>query len=79
MTTVKKIFSGPVSGELEVTIGITKEQADELKQALAVVQRYEKQALKAAKVSKKESDWVMLSYAVKNDKVIVNIQDGACG
>jgi len=77
--TVKKIYNGPVSGELEVTIDITKDQADELRKALAVVQRYEKEALKTAKVSKKNSDWVMVSYAVKNNKVVVNIQDGACG
>lgn len=79
MATVKKIFNGPINGEREVIIELTKEQSGELKQALAVVQRYEKQALKVAKVSKKEADWVMVDYSVKTDKVIVNIQDGACG
>lgn len=77
--TVRKIFNGPVNREQEVTIDISKEDADELRNALRVVQRYEKQVLKAAKVSKKESDWTMISYAVKNNKVIVIVQDGACG
>ena len=79
MITVKKIYNGPVNGEWEVTIDLTKEQSEELRKALAVVQRYEKQALKSAEVSKKDADWTMFSYAVKNNKVVVNIQDGACG
>ena len=79
---VKKIFNGPINGEQEVTIDLTKEQAEELKKALALVRNYEKQALKAAKISKKESDWIMVDYTIQKGgyhKLIVNIQDGACG
>ena len=79
MATVKTIFDGAVSGEKEIVIDITQAQAKELRDALEIVQDYEEQALKAAKVSKKESDWVMVSYAVKNDKVIIRVKDGACG
>lgn len=66
-----------------VEISITKEQAEELKAALAVVQRYEKLANQAYrqefKHSPKDSDWCEYSYAVKNDRVFVSIRDGMAG
>ena len=79
----KQVFSGPVNGECRVVLDISREEADELRAALKVVNKYKREAIKrAAKGSKyniEGSDWHMIEYGVKNDCVIVTIQDGACG
>jgi protein tyrosine phosphatase len=76
---VIKGYDGAVRGERSVVISATKQETDELRAALAVVERFKKVALQAAKVKEKDADWTMLTYAVKTDKVIVKIEDGACG
>lgn len=72
----KTIFSGPVNGRTEVIFEATKAETDELRAALAVVDKWKKQALK---VAPKDSDWTMVDYAVKTDTVIVGVENGACG
>ncbi len=81
---VIKNWSSAVAGSHNVTIDIIKEEANELRQALAVIQKYEKEALRSYKNKlkynpKKSSDWCEISYCVKNDKVIVTIEDGMAG
>jgi hypothetical protein len=81
---VEIIKNGVVWMESRVEISILKEQADELRQALSIVQKYEKLATQAFKHEfkinpKKDSDWCEVSYAVKNDRVFVHIRDGMAG
>lgn len=80
---IKVVSSTAVSTKREVVIPIDTVQAAELRNALAVVEKYKKSALaafrKEVKYSPKESDWCMISYCVKSDKVIVSITDGMAG
>ena len=78
------VFAGVVSGETKISIEIDRQASDELRSALAIVQKYENAAVKAFQNKRKydprkESDWCEMSYSVKNDKVIVNIKDGMAG
>lgn len=75
---VKECWSGAVSGRDEVTFTATKAETDELRSALAIVDKWRKQALKQIP-SAKGADWTMLTYAVKTNKVIVGVESGACG
>jgi len=72
-----------VWGLTKISLGITNEQAAELRKALETVQRYQKAAVQAYrhefKHDPKDSDWCEFAYAVKNDKVIVSIRDGMAG
>lgn len=76
---VEEIFRGFVNCRRKVTLDITKEQSEELMQALKVLEKYKKQAISALEYDIEDSDWHMLEYTVKSDCVIVDIQDGACG
>ena len=81
---VSRIWQGAVCGEHQVAIDISREQADELRKALSIVQKYEKMALAVYKDKykynpDKESDWCEIDYSVKNDKVLVLIRDGMAG
>jgi hypothetical protein len=81
---VKKTYYGVVSATYEVTFPLADQsESEELRQALAVVQRYQETAAKAVDVrvhSKDPNcDWVMFEFAVKNDKVVVTVESGACG
>lgn len=64
-----------------VVIAATREETDELRQALAIVHRYEKAAEDAfkKKVSLRDCDWHMTSFAVKTDCVLAKVEAGACG
>jgi hypothetical protein len=75
---VKQCWSGAVNGRDEVTFTATKAETDELRSALAIVDKWQKQALKKVP-SAKGADWTMVTYSVKTDKVIVGIESGACG
>lgn len=75
----KRKYDGAVRGEQEVVISATKEQTDELRAALAVVGKFRMLAAQAGKHKEKDADWTMYRYTVKNDKVIVTIEAGACG
>jgi len=80
---IEKIYDGAICGETEVTIDLIGDEANKLKEALAVVRLYEKKALRAAKINKKEytglEGLISFNYNVKKDKVIVNIKEGAIG
>lgn len=84
---IESVEIGPGSvvwGLTNVFIGITKEESNELRAALAIVQKYEKAALQAFHHKfkhnpAKDSDWCEIDYSVKNDKVIVGIRDGMAG
>lgn len=80
---VRQTYNGAVAAVWEVTIPLNnKDEAQKLRAALAVVQQYQEQAAKAAKVRVGENgncDWAMYGFAVKNDKVLVKVQAGACG
>jgi hypothetical protein len=67
-----------------ITIGISEQEAEELRSALAIVQKYQKEAIKTFKKKyqydpSRASDWCEFSYGVKNDKVFVDIRDGMAG
>lgn len=72
-----------VSGTVNVTIDTTSEESQKLREALAIIEKYKKLAFEHFKKEKKyaptDSDWHMISYAVKNDKTIVSITDGMAG
>ena len=74
---IKTIIDTAVRAKREVTLPIDKKQAEELKNALSIVEKYKKEAFKFVDVV--DSDWVMINYKVSNDKVIVTVEDGACG
>lgn len=76
---IKTLDNGPVNGSKEVIISCTKDEADELRKALAIVDKYKKVAYKALKHKEKNADWTMEKYKVKNDRVIVIVESGACG
>jgi hypothetical protein len=64
--------------EKTVRVNATPEETAELRKALAVVERYKKAAMKAAKAGK-DADWTMIGYAVKTDCVLVTIEQGMAG
>lgn len=78
---VQTISSGPVHVKKEVTLVLDKgvEDAKELRAALAVVGRYRTAAMRAIGWTEKDADWTMVGYAVKNDCVVVVVEQGACG
>lgn len=80
---IERLPGSVVWGLTKVSLGITNEQAAELRKALETVQRYQKAAIQAYKHEykhdPKESDWCEFAYAVKNDRVIVSIRDGMAG
>lgn len=81
---VKKAYYGVASSTYEVTFPLADQsESEELRQALAVVQRYQETAAKAVDVRVRSKDpncdWVMFEFAVKNDKVVVTVESGACG
>lgn len=81
---IETVYDGSVSGETLVALEISKKEADELRTSLKIIQKYEKLALKSffnkfKYDPSKESDWYMIGYSVKNDKVIINIRDGSAG
>lgn len=83
----KTLYQGAISYKMEVTLvpdadpgKSGKESTDELRAALALVDRYRKAAFAALKLGKiADADWTMVDYAVKGDCVIVTIEQGACG
>jgi len=81
---VKPVFRGTVSATSDVTFPLADQsESVELRQALAVVQRYQETAAKAVGVrahgKDPNCDWVMFEFSVKNDKVVVTVESGACG
>lgn len=74
-----KESNGPISGYSVVDVETTSSQVEELRKALAVVDRFRFAALKAAKIQEKNAEWTMLAYACKGNKVTVTIEQGACG
>lgn len=67
----------------DVSIELDNGEAEEIRSALKLIQKYEKIALKAIKEKTKicptTSDWHNVQYAVKNDKIIVIVTDGMIG
>jgi len=71
---------GAISGYKTVRIPGTKEQMDELRQALAVVDRYKQKAMKVGHAVKENwADWMMVGYAVKTNCVEVKVEQGMAG
>lgn len=80
---VKTHIMSAVSNKTDVIISVDYEESQKLRDALAFIEKYKKLAFQAFKEKKKyfpnKSDWHMVSYGVKNDKVIVSIEDGMTG
>lgn len=76
---IRLITGGPLRTGHELTIQATPTQTNELRQALAVVDRWKKRALAAVGHKEKDADWTMVGYAVKTDRVIITVESGACG
>lgn len=72
-------FNGPVSGTWLVYFEVTEEEREELKKALAIVDKYKKKANEAAKHKEKNADWTEHHFDVKKNEVKVVIECGACG
>ena len=78
--TLEKTIGGVVWGEKHFSIPIDTVEANKLREALGLLNKHEKVALREYKYNpKKESDWCEIGYAVKNDKVIVIVRDGMAG
>lgn len=78
----KTVRSSAIDSDVEVIIGFArgKEEADELRAALAIVQKYQAAATQHTKSKPGANcDWVMLGMAVKNDCVIINVNAGMAG
>ena len=75
------VRQGSINTLYEVTIVPEKglEDTNELRLALALVDRYKKMALQALKTTEKQADWTMIEYAVKNDCVVVTVDQGMSG
>lgn len=69
--------NGAVRGKAVIKLKTTPEETTKLRQALAVVDRYKKAAMRAANSTK--ADWTMVGYAVKTDGVVVTVEQGSCG
>ena len=77
---VRVVRRGAIQLDHEVTVLPKKEgDMEELRLALAVVDRYKKAALQAIRTREKDADYTMVEYAVKNDCVIVKVRQGAAG
>lgn len=72
---------GPISVNTTIRIEATPEELAELRQALAVVDKFKLVALRAAhaKEGAKGADWTMVGYGVKTDCVIVTVHQGMAG
>jgi len=68
-----------ISTTATVTLETTREAADELRAALAIVDKHKKAAMKALKWQERNADWTMIGYGVKNDAVIVTVEQGMAG
>jgi hypothetical protein len=79
LNNTKRLWDGVVNGAESATFDIDINEANELRKALALVYNYQKAAFKACKFKAKDADWYNIQYCVKNDKVIVTIESGACG
>lgn len=62
-----------------LTPGPTDPTITELRAALAVVYKFEQEALKACRTTRKGSDWTMFEFSCHHDQVTVTLKQGACG
>lgn len=74
----KQIWGGPVNCRYEVIFTATKEEVDELKDALEIVNKWKDQALQKVPAAN-GSDWVMFDYLCHQESVVIGIEAGACG
>lgn len=83
LETTRLVQSSAVRDRVDVTFSVIKDEANELRKALSIVQKYEKEAIDAIREDKKGnprlSDWAQVSYCVKNDQVIVSVEHGMAG
>ena len=79
--TVQERVPGSVQIRTTVRIEATPEELSALRTALAIVDKFKAVALRAAKAREgpRNADWTMVGYGVKNDCVIVTVEQGACG
>ncbi len=72
-----------VEGQTDVTFSVEKSESKELREALAVVEKYKKAAFAAIKKANigdpRESNWHMISYLVKSGEVTISLTDGMTG
>lgn len=75
------VRQGAINTLSEVTLvpGTEDGDTEKLRLALALVDRYKKAALRALKTSEKSADWTRIEYAVKNDCVVVTVDQGMAG
>jgi len=77
----RRIFGGAVNGADEATIETTQEEAEQLLQALKVIEKFKVIARKALKITEKHADWTIYKFDIrKSDEIVkVRIDQGACG
>lgn len=69
-------FHGPVSGRTVIHLECSKEEQQEIRDALAVMAKVEK----AMKFKRSYADWTMIhSFSFSKDGVRVVLEQGACG
>jgi len=81
---VSQVFQSAVHGQVDVVAALDSNEAAELRQALNTIDKYERAVLKAIRKTKQhgdptESDWRMVKYAIKGNRVTISVKDGMCG
>jgi hypothetical protein len=74
----KVVQDSAVYGEYDVTFSISKEESNELKKALAVIDKYEKAALEELKETA-GGDLRTFRYFLRSNSVIIKVSEGAIG
>lgn len=75
----KKWFDSAVRGSTEAIFEATKEETQQLFEALRVVEKWKLAARRALKHDEKDADWTTYHYFVKSGMVHVQVDSGACG
>ena len=80
---VKAVPLSVVVGQNDVSIALESREAVKLREALALIRKYEKAAFKAIKEEigycPTDSDWHNVEHVVKNDRIILKVKDGMAG
>jgi hypothetical protein len=79
-TSATQKYNGAVAAQWDVSFQATAEEIRELRDALAVVARWQNAALKAAGTKEANADWTMIrNYRMQGETVTVTVDQGACG
>ena len=78
---VAKKFDTAVSSSKMVVFSVTKDEAEEVRNAIRILDKYRKEAVSNIKPNPDLDDWVTTRYSVnkKGDRVFVEVTSGMAG